>query len=59
MADLDPTVRELLDGPNFVTLATLREGAPHATVVWAAIEDGRPALVECVTCEECRIPGTS
>jgi PPOX class probable F420-dependent enzyme len=44
MADLDPTVRELLDGPNFVTLATLRDGAPHATVVWAAIEDGRPCF---------------
>ena len=25
----------------------------------AAVEDGRPALVECVTREECRIPGTS
>ena len=42
MAELDPNVRELLEGPNFATLATLREGAPHATVVWAAIEDGRP-----------------
>jgi len=42
MAELDPKVRELLDGPNFVTLATLRDGAPHCTVVWAAIEDGRP-----------------
>lgn len=44
MADLDPQVRELLDRANFVTLATLRDGAPHGTVVWAAIEGGRPCF---------------
>ena len=45
MAELDPGVRELLDGANFVTLATLTaDGAPHATTVWAAIEDGRPCF---------------
>jgi PPOX class probable F420-dependent enzyme len=44
-ADLDPVVRELLDGANFVALATLcADGAPHATTVWAALEDGRPCF---------------
>ena len=45
MADLDPRVRELLEGPNFVSLATLMpDGAPHATVVWTEVEDGRPCF---------------
>ena len=45
MADLDPAVRELLEGPNFVSLATLTaDGSPHATVVWAAVEDDRPCF---------------
>ena len=45
MAGLDPQVRELLEGANFVSLATLTEdGAPHATTVWALIEDGRPCF---------------
>ena len=44
MAELDPQVRELLDAANFVTLGTLKDGAPHATVVWAAIEGGRPCF---------------
>lgn len=44
MAKLDPQVRELLDAANFVTLGTLKDGAPHATVVWAAIEGGRPCF---------------
>ena len=44
MADLDPQVRELLDAANFVTLATLKDGAPHGTVVWVAVEDGRPCF---------------
>jgi PPOX class probable F420-dependent enzyme len=43
VADLDPQVRELLEGANFVSLATLTsDGAPHNTVVWANVEDGRP-----------------
>jgi PPOX class probable F420-dependent enzyme len=34
---LDSGVRALLDGPNFVHLATLMaDGAPHSTVVWGA-----------------------
>jgi PPOX class probable F420-dependent enzyme len=44
VAELDPQVRELLEAANFVTLGTLRDGAPHATVVWAAVEDGRPCF---------------
>ena len=45
MADLDPAVRELLEGANFVSLATLMpDGAPHSTVVWAAVEGGRPCF---------------
>jgi PPOX class probable F420-dependent enzyme len=45
MADLDPAVRELLEGANFVSLATLmKDGSPHATTVWAAVEDGRPCF---------------
>ena len=44
MAELDPQVRELLDAANFATLGTLKDGAPHATVVWAAIEGGRPCF---------------
>lgn len=45
MAELDPTVRELLEGANFVSLATLTaDGAPHATTVWGAMEDGRPCF---------------
>ena len=45
MTELDPQVRELLDGANFVSLATLMsDGAPHSTVVWAAIHDGVPCF---------------
>ena len=34
---LDPGVRELLDGANFVHLCTLMsDGSPHSTVVWGA-----------------------
>jgi PPOX class probable F420-dependent enzyme len=43
MAELKPEVRELLDGANFVSLATLTEdGSPHATTVWAGMHDGHP-----------------
>jgi PPOX class probable F420-dependent enzyme len=45
MPDLDPGVRELLEGANFVSLATLTaDGSPHATTVWVAVEDGRPCF---------------
>ena len=45
MPDLDPQVRELLEGANFVSLATLTaDGSPHATTVWVACEDGRPCF---------------
>jgi PPOX class probable F420-dependent enzyme len=42
MDGLHPAVASLLQGPNFVSLATLTaEGAPHATTVWTNLEDGR------------------
>jgi PPOX class probable F420-dependent enzyme len=45
VADLDPQVQELLERANFVSLATLtKDEAPHATTVWAAVEDGRPCF---------------
>jgi PPOX class probable F420-dependent enzyme len=40
LAMLDPEVRALLDGANFVHLSTLMpDGAPHGTVVWGAVHD--------------------
>jgi PPOX class probable F420-dependent enzyme len=45
VSELDPRVEELLERANFVSLATLMsDGAPHATVVWAAVEGGRPCF---------------
>jgi PPOX class probable F420-dependent enzyme len=45
MAYLDPGVRELLEGANFVSLSTLtQDGSPHGTTVWAAVEGGRPCF---------------
>jgi PPOX class probable F420-dependent enzyme len=42
---IDPKARQLIEAPNFVTLATEREdGSPHLTVVWGDIEDGRIAV---------------
>src|SRR3954470_15625269 len=42
MGELDPGVRELLEGANFVSLATLLEdGGPLATAVWAGVEGER------------------
>jgi len=39
LVELPATVRELLEGPNYVHLATLmRDGAPHSVAVWAALE---------------------
>lgn len=36
---IDPGVRELLDGANFVHLSTLMaDGAPHSTTVWGATQ---------------------
>ena len=44
-AELDPVVKELLEGANFVALSTLTaDGAPHATTVWGTIEDDRPCF---------------
>lgn len=41
---LDPTVRRLLDGRNFATVATTRpDGAPQSSVVWVA-RDGDALL---------------
>ena len=45
MPDLDPHVRELLEGANFVSLATLTaDGAPHATTVWSDVEREHPCF---------------
>jgi len=39
---LDPGVRALLDGANFVHLCTLMpDGSPHSTVVWGATRGDR------------------
>jgi PPOX class probable F420-dependent enzyme len=40
MTPLHPDVRALLEGPNFVHLATLMaDGAPHSVAIWAGVED--------------------
>lgn len=45
VADLDPGVRELLEGANFVSLSTLTaDGSPHGTTVWAGVEGDRPCF---------------
>jgi PPOX class probable F420-dependent enzyme len=37
--------RELIEAPNFVTLASEREdGTAHLTVIWGDLEDGRIAV---------------
>jgi PPOX class probable F420-dependent enzyme len=37
--------RELIEAPNFVTLASEREdGSTHLTVIWGGLEDGRIAV---------------
>jgi PPOX class probable F420-dependent enzyme len=42
VSGLDPELRGLLEGANFVSLATLMDdGAPHATTVWADVEEDR------------------
>ncbi len=42
MAELEPDVRELFEGPNYAHLATtLRDGSPHTVPIWAGVEDGR------------------
>lgn len=39
---LSPEVRDLLDGPNYVHLATLRrDGSPRSWVVWVGLEGDR------------------
>lgn len=38
---MDPSVRELLEGPNFGHLATLMvDGAPHSVAVWVTVVEG-------------------
>lgn len=45
MTELDPEVRQLLAGANFVSLATLTaDGAPHATTVWSDVEREHPCF---------------
>ena len=42
---LDPGIRALLDGANFVHLCTLMpDGSPHSTVVWGATRGERAAF---------------
>lgn len=37
--------KELIDAPNFVTLASEREdGSTHLTVIWGSLDDGRIAI---------------
>jgi PPOX class probable F420-dependent enzyme len=45
VAALDQQLQELLEGANFVSLATvMSDGAPHATTVWASVHEGRPCF---------------
>jgi PPOX class probable F420-dependent enzyme len=42
---IEGRARELIEAPNFVTLATERENGPaHLTVIWGDLEDGRIAV---------------
>jgi PPOX class probable F420-dependent enzyme len=42
---IDGRVRELLEAPNFVAVATLdKKGAPDVKVVWADLDDGHVVL---------------
>jgi PPOX class probable F420-dependent enzyme len=44
-ATLEGRARELLEEPNFATLATLRaDGTPHLTVIWVDVEGGDVVL---------------
>src|SRR3954452_17886669 len=44
-AQIEGRARELIEAPNFVTLATEREdGPPHLTVIWGHLEDGHVAV---------------
>jgi PPOX class probable F420-dependent enzyme len=45
MAPLPGEVRDLLEGPNYVHVATLMpDGSPHSVAVWAGIEGERIAF---------------
>jgi hypothetical protein len=40
-ARLDGPVRQLLEGKNFVYIASLmKDGSPHVTPIWVDVEDG-------------------
>jgi PPOX class probable F420-dependent enzyme len=42
MAEIDDDTRALLEGPNYVHLATLMpDGAPHSVAVWGGLEGDR------------------
>jgi PPOX class probable F420-dependent enzyme len=44
-AKIEGRARELIDAPNFVTLASERaDGGTHLTVIWANLEDSRIAV---------------
>jgi PPOX class probable F420-dependent enzyme len=48
MASLNPTIRELVDGRNFATLATINaDGSPQTSPVWIT-RDGDDLLVSTV-----------
>ena len=45
MTELPPDVLALLEGPNYVHLATLMpDGSPHSVPVWVGVEDGKIAF---------------
>jgi PPOX class probable F420-dependent enzyme len=52
---LPDDIRELLEGANFVHLATLMpDGSPHSIPVWAGLEDGRIAFFTQSTTQKAR-----
>jgi PPOX class probable F420-dependent enzyme len=44
-AQIEGRARELIDAPNFLTLASeRRDGSTHLTVIWVDLEEGRIAV---------------
>jgi PPOX class probable F420-dependent enzyme len=42
---LDPQLRALLEGPNFIHVATvMADGSPHSTAVWCGFHGERPCF---------------
>src|SRR3954462_14112476 len=45
LVQIDGRAKELIEAPNFFTLASEREdGSTHLTVIWGDLEDGRIAV---------------